>query len=160
MKPLQINVRQGTRYQFKTHINEMLLPREAAEGIEAFHVIIDPGKQTHAHVHEDTEQLYYVIAGRGRIEMTHSDESVTEWTLAPQDVVYVPRNTRHQVHCIGHTALRYLCVDGFPLGTPAHEPTWDDHYRAVVELQTPHGAADVLASGQLEGAEQQMTGEA
>lgn len=135
MDPKKIHVQHGKQYRFKTHINEMLLPREEAEGIEAFHVIIDPGKQTHAHVHEDTEQLYYVIAGRGRIEMTRPDGSSAEYALAPEDVMYVPRGVRHQVHCVGGEALRYLCVDGFPLGRPASEPTWDDHYRAVLELQ-------------------------
>jgi len=34
MEPKKIHVQQGKRYRFKTHINEMLLAREEAEGIE------------------------------------------------------------------------------------------------------------------------------
>lgn len=145
MEPKKIQVQQGKRYRFRTHINEMLLAREEAEGIEAFQVIVEPGKQTHAHVHEDTEQLYYIIAGEGRVELTRPDGSSVEFALAPEAVVYVPRGARHQVHCVGCAALRYLCVDGFPLGRPASEPTWDDHYRAVVELQSRQGAGPSAA---------------
>ena len=147
MEPKKIHVQQGKRYRFKTHINEMLLAREEAEGIEAFQVIIEPGRQTHAHFHEDTEQLYHVIAGRGRVEFARSDGSTMELALAPEDVVFVPRAVRHQVHCVGGEALRYLCVDGFPLGRPASEPTWDAHYRAVVELQQRQGAEPPAAGG-------------
>jgi len=147
MEPKKIHVQQGKRYRFKTHINEMLLAREEAEGIEAFQVIIEPGRQTHAHVHEDTEQLYHVIAGRGRVELARPDGSTMELALAPEDVVFVPRGVRHQIHCVGGEALRYLCVDGFPLGRPTSEPTWDDHYRAVLELQQRQGAEPPAAGG-------------
>ena len=134
---LKINVQQGKRYTLKTHVNEMLLPREEAEAIEAFQVIIEPGNYTHPHAHGDTEQLYYVIAGRGRAVFSHPDGRQEEFPMQPEDVIYVPRNTEHQIFCEDKKEpLRYLCIDGFPLGKPAEEPTWDDHYRAVVELQS------------------------
>lgn len=132
---LKINVKQGKRYTFATHINDMLLPRERAESIEAFYVIIEPGKYTHSHVHADTEQLYYVISGTGRALFTLPNGGVEEVELRPEDVVHVPRNTRHQVFCTSTEPLCYLCVDGFPLGKPKDEPTWDDHYRAVMQQQ-------------------------
>ena len=128
---LRINVAKGKRYTFKTHINEMLLPRENAESIEAFRVIVEPGKATHLHVHNDTEQLYYVISGQGKGLFVHPDGKREEFDMAPEDVIHVPRNTQHQIACAGAESLTYLCVDAFPGGRPAHEPTWDDHYRAV-----------------------------
>ena len=132
---LKIHVKQGKRYTFATHINDMLLPREQAESIEAFYVIIEPGKFTHSHVHTDTEQLYYVISGTGRALFTMPNGDTKEFELVPEDVVHVPRNTRHQIFCTSDDALGYLCVDSFPLGKPKHEPTWDDHYRAVIKQQ-------------------------
>ena len=131
----KIRVDQGKRYTFATHINDMLLPREEAEVMEAFRVVIEPGKYTHQHIHTDTEQLYYVITGEGRADFIHADGAREEFTMAPGDVVHVPRGTEHQIFCTGTEDLIYLCVDGFPLGKPADEPTWDDHYAAVIAMQ-------------------------
>ena len=130
-----ININDGKRYHFATHINDMLLPREKAESIEAFYVIIEAGKYTHSHVHSDTEQLYYVISGAGKALFTSPNGHIDEFEMHPEDVVHVPRNTRHQIFCTGNEPLTYLCVDSFPLGKPKHEPTWDDHYRAVIKQQ-------------------------
>lgn len=135
----KIKVTEGKRYTFKTHINDILLPREKAEAVEAFYVIIEPGKQTHMHVHGDTEQLYYVISGKGRGVFGHPDGRQEEFTMLPQDVIHVPRNTRHQIACAGAEPLTYLCVDAFPGGKPAAEPTWDSHYEAVMRLPEQQG---------------------
>ena len=132
---LRIKATEGKRYTFKTHINEMLLPREKAEIIEAFRVIVEPGKQTHMHVHHDTEQLYYVISGKGRGVFLHTDGRREEFDLTPEDVIHVPRHANHQISCAGDEPLVYLCVDGFPKGKPMNEPTWDHHYQAVKRMQ-------------------------
>lgn len=132
---LRINITQGKRYTFKTHINEVVLPREQAEIVEAFRVIIEPGKSTHFHVHDDTEQLYYVISGSGRALFVHPDGRQDEFDMLPQDVIHVPRNTKHRISCAGQEALIYLCVDAFPQGKPAAEPTWEHHFRVVQALQ-------------------------
>ena len=119
-----------------THINEMLLPREQAESLEAFYVIIEPGKYTHSHVHDDVEQLYYVISGEGEASFKYEDGRQEQFNLRPEDVVFVPRCTEHQIFCTGETQpLTYLCIDGFPNGKPSEEPTWDDHYKAILKLQ-------------------------
>lgn len=123
-------------YVFKTHINEVLLAREDAESLKAFHVIIEPGKYTHLHRHADTEQLYYVISGIGLAKVTNSNGTSRQFDLVSGDVFHIPRNIEHQIFCLSTDGpLRYLCVDGFPLGRPQDEPTWDDHYHKVLELQ-------------------------
>ncbi|MHB9109869.1 MAG: cupin domain-containing protein [Armatimonadota bacterium] len=131
----KIHITDGKRYTFATHINDMLLPREEAEVMEAFRVVIEPGKYTHQHAHADTEQLYYVISGAGRADLVHPDGARKAFALLPGDVVHVPRGAEHQIFCAGDEDLVYLCVDGFPLGKPADEPTWDDHYAAVIAMQ-------------------------
>jgi len=131
----KINIYHGTRYLFPTHVNDMLLPREQAESIEAFLVVIQPGMSTHRHAHADTEQLYYVVSGEGRAALANPDGSLEESPLLPNDLLHIPRNTIHQIFCTGTQPLRYLCVDAFPSGKPHGEPTWDHHYRAVIRQQ-------------------------
>lgn len=131
----KIAVTAGKHYKFATHINEMLVPRETTEVLEAFLVIIEPQQFTHAHKHIENEQLYYVISGNGRAIYRNPDGKKEEFTMQPGDVIHVPRNTEHQIFCQGETALNYLCVDGFVGGIPAEEPTWNDHYAAVIAQQ-------------------------
>lgn len=133
MKKISINA--GKHYQFATHVNEMLVPRETTEVLEAFLVIIDPQQYTHAHKHVENEQLYYVISGKGLAKYRISAGNEDNFTMNPGDVIHVPRNTEHQIFCTGDTALHYLCVDGFVDGIPRDEPTWDDHYAAVIAQQ-------------------------
>lgn len=127
---------EGKRYRFATHINDILLPREEAEVIEAFKVVIEPGQYTHRHVHPEAEQLYYVRSGRGRAVYTLADGETREFELEPEDVVHVPRHTYHQIFCTSEDEpLVYLCIDGFPEGIPADEPTWDSHAQAIYAAQ-------------------------
>ena len=130
----KINVKRGKRYVFPTHINELLLPREESEILEAFYVIIKPDKSTPPHVHTDTEQLYYVVSGTGRAVFTFPDGRREEFEMFPEDVVHVPRNASHQISCTGQAEpLTYLCIDGFPAGKPTDEPTWDAHYQSLIK---------------------------
>ena len=130
---LKTRMDEGKRYQFATHINDILLPREDAEVLEAFRVIINPGQFTPNHVHPEAEQLYYVRSGTGRAVYNYPDGTQKEFELAAEDVVHVPRNTYHQIFCTStDEPLTYLCIDGFPEGIPAEEPTWDSHAKAII----------------------------
>lgn len=53
----------------------------------------EPGKQVPWHVHEDTEQVMYIL--EGSIEMTIEDQTST---LGPGDVVVVNRGQHHKVY--------------------------------------------------------------
>jgi quercetin dioxygenase-like cupin family protein len=127
---MKINIHQGKRYTFPTHVNDMLLPRENAEAMEAFLVIIEPGQSTHFHSHSDTEQLFYVLSGEGKGVLHFRENDIRTMEMCPEDILFVPRNIRHQIFCTSVAEpLRY------PFGRPWEEPTWDDHYRAVLQLQ-------------------------
>jgi mannose-6-phosphate isomerase-like protein (cupin superfamily) len=136
--PVKINVRDGKRYTVPTHACDMLLPREKAEVLEAYHVIVDPGRFTPKHVHPDMEQLYFVTGGAGKIVLTSPQGEETSFTLGKGDTLYIPRNTSHQGFCTSKDALTYFCVDAFPDGKPANEPTWDDHLDAVRKTLFPN----------------------
>jgi len=119
------------RYRFPTHANLLVMDRAEAVASEAFITVMEPGESPPLHEHPDTEQVFYVLSGRGRLEVGPDAEAVGE--LAPGDLVRIPPGTLHRVPCVGDEPLRYLVVDCFPGGRPAQEPTWDDHVRAVCE---------------------------
>ncbi|MGB9593429.1 MAG: cupin domain-containing protein [Anaerolineae bacterium] len=53
---------------------------------------VDPGFTSNPHSHEDQEEIFYCISGRGRIRV--DDEEVA---LEPGMVVYVPPGAVHQL---------------------------------------------------------------
>jgi len=90
-------------------------------------VIIEPGNYTHLHAHEDTEQLYYVISGRGQAVFNYPDGRKEEFGMQPEDVVYVPRNTKHQIFCDQEKALMVFLWEsprGSLPGTITTEQSW------------------------------------
>ena len=126
------NTSHPTRYRFPTHINDLVMDRADAATSEVFIVEMAPGEAPPLHQHGDTEQVFYVLQGRGRL--TIGAQQVT-FAVAPGDVVRVPPGTLHSIECQGDDRLRYLAVDCFLNGRPTAEPTWDDHVRVVCGQQ-------------------------
>ena len=121
---------QPKRYRFPTHINYLVMDRSQASSSEVFIVELAPGEAPPAHQHDDMEQIFYVVSGRGRLQVGTEGET---HLLSPGDVVRIPPSTQHTVHCLGDTTLRYLAVDCFPAGRPDAEPTWDEHIKNVCD---------------------------
>lgn len=121
-----------TRYRFPTHVNELVLDRADAETSEVFIVVLEPGEAPPLHVHHDTEQIFYILEGKGLLQI---GESAERYAVKPGDVVRIPPHTYHRIFCEGDKPLRYLSVDCFVGGRPKDEPTWDDHVRAVCAAQ-------------------------
>ena len=120
------------RYRFPTHINDLVMDRSQAVASEVFIVVIDPDGAPPLHQHEDTEQIVFVLEGRGRLEIGGEGE---DFMVEPGDVVRIPPSTLHTIHCEGTADLRYLAVDCFPGGRPDAEPTWDDHVQVICRQQ-------------------------
>ena len=118
-------------YFFLQHCNELVMDRSRAEASEVFVTVIKPGKATPLHKHDDTEQIYYVLSGMGRIERGKPRQA--RQTIRPGEVVHIPRGSWHKVSCFGRTTLKYLVVDVFPGGRPTREPTWHSHAAAVAQ---------------------------
>ena len=84
-----------------------------------------------------------MISGSGKAVFNFPDGRREEISMLPQDMVHVPRNTEHQVFSAAEDEpLVYLCVDGFPLGKPADEATWEQHYQAVRKSLSADGLGD------------------
>ena len=126
------STKEAKRYRFPTHINDLVMDRSQATGSEVFVVVLEPGEAPPLHQHDDTEQIFYVLHGRGRL--TIGDEAYP-FDVQPGDVVRIPPGTLHSIECAGNATLTYLAVDCFPGGRPTAEPTWDDHVQAICQDQ-------------------------
>jgi mannose-6-phosphate isomerase-like protein (cupin superfamily) len=121
-------------YYFPTHDNLLVMDRANAETCEAFIVQVAPDKFTHRHVHDDTEQIFFILSGKGRLDLERGGNKES-FILNPNDFVHVPRNCYHQTFCEGTDSLKYLAIDVFPNGHNPAEPTWDSHARAVCDMK-------------------------
>lgn len=115
------------RYRFPTHTNELVMCRSQAQCSEVFIVVLEPGEAPPMHRHPDTEQIFFITEGQGRLEIGGEKQ---QFEVKPGDCVRIPVNAEHRIHCVGQQPLRYFAVDCFPGGRPTDEPTWDVHARA------------------------------
>ena len=116
------------RYRFPTHINYLVMDRSEAFCSEVFIVVLAPGEAPPLHQHDDFEQMFYVLDGRGALGIEPGGE---EYPINPGDVIRIPISTPHRIQCLGDVPLKYLAVDCFPSRRPDDEPTWDDHIKTV-----------------------------
>src|SRR4051812_41499596 len=102
----------------------------AAPGL--FFVTLDPGGAPPLHVHEDAEQVFFVLEGEA--ELTIGREAPETMPVKVGDLVRPPPGTWHSIRATGDRRFVYLSIDCFTAGPPAAEPTWDCHVRAMCEL--------------------------
>ncbi|HEX3453288.1 MAG TPA: cupin domain-containing protein [Gaiellaceae bacterium] len=62
-----------------------------------------PGEQTERHYHAESEELYYLLAGTGEMEIDNEHS-----TVRPGDAILIPPGAWHQITA-GDTELRFLC---------------------------------------------------
>lgn len=63
-----------------------------------------PGASTTFHYHVATEEIYYVLEGRGLMQV--GDE---RREIGPGDAVAIPPGALHQITNTGATVLKFLC---------------------------------------------------
>ena len=117
------------RYRFPTHTNDLVMDRTEATTSEAFLVVLEPGEAPPLHVHHDTEQVFYILQGRGTLEI--GETTPQHFAIQPRDLVRIPPHTLHRVQCNSPEPVVYLSIDCFVGGKPADEPTWETHVRTV-----------------------------
>jgi mannose-6-phosphate isomerase-like protein (cupin superfamily) len=120
------------RYRFPTHINDLVVDRAEAKTSEVFIVVLKPGEAPPLHRHEDTEQIFYLLAGEGVLRIGRKSKS---FPVQTGDVVRIPPSTLHSIRGTGKKPLRYLAVDCFTGGRPKKEPTWDSHVKVLCQEQ-------------------------
>lgn len=120
------------RYKFPTHINDLVLDRSDSATSEVFIVVLEPGEAPPLHKHDDMEQVFFVMQGKGVLTIGKESE---RFNVSPGDVVRIPPRTFHSIRCNGAETLKYLSIDCFVGGRPSTEPTWDSHVKVLCKEQ-------------------------
>ena len=133
----KINYKKGKRFNFGTHLNEFLIPRERTKSSETFLVVVHPQKSTHLHKHPDMEQVFFVIEGHGVLwTKTGSGEKLKQaCEMKIGDIIFIPTGHWHQISCVSKTRLEYLCFNAFPGGHLSGESTAIAHAKNVVKSE-------------------------
>lgn len=90
-----------------------------AFGVNA--VVLPPGFASHAHVHDEQEELYFVHRGTVRFTLGTGDDAVAH-DLGPGGLLRVAPATPRRFEAVGGEEAVYLCVggkDGY-VGRDAH----------------------------------------
>ncbi|MGE5523334.1 MAG: cupin domain-containing protein [Rhodospirillaceae bacterium] len=66
---------------------------------------VPPGCETRLHRHRNTEEIYHIAAGTGRMRLGE-----TEFDVAAGDTVLIRPGTAHSIRNTGADALRILCA--------------------------------------------------
>lgn len=86
-------------------IREILAPRNSAITRQSLaEATLPPRAETIAHVHPVTEEIYYILAGRGLMAIDDETRPV-----CPGDGIAIPAGYRHQVRNTGEEPLVFLC---------------------------------------------------
>jgi mannose-6-phosphate isomerase-like protein (cupin superfamily) len=73
-------------------------------------VDVPPGAEQRAHSHEDAEQVYVIVRGRGRMTVAGDVEEVGEG-----DLVFIPPATQHGIVNDGSETLVYISAASPPV---------------------------------------------
>ena len=77
----------------------------------------EPGGYVELHAHEKTEEIFYIISGRGRAQV--GEELVN---LEPGSFMWVPPHTAHGITNTGTEPLKFLII-----AYPQYYTDWNDH---------------------------------
>jgi mannose-6-phosphate isomerase-like protein (cupin superfamily) len=88
-----------------SEIRELLAHRNSAIRNQSLaEARLPPGAATAPHYHPQAEEIYYLLEGRGRMQI---EAEIRE--VAAGDAIAIPPGQRHQITNIGDQALRFLC---------------------------------------------------
>lgn len=65
---------------------------------------VAPGVTTTLHLHRQTEELYHILAGQGRMDLGGE-----QFDVNVGDTVLIPPGTPHRIHNSGAVDLLFLC---------------------------------------------------
>jgi mannose-6-phosphate isomerase-like protein (cupin superfamily) len=78
-------------------------PRTGTQGVELFRDSMVPGASTGIHVHQQADEFFYVVSGRGLALV-----DTNELSIAADDFVFVPKGHEHRVKNAGPTPLELV----------------------------------------------------
>ena len=69
-------------------------------------LIVGPGQKSQRHYHKETEEIYYILSGGGRVAI--GDES---FGIGPGSAIFLPTGMAHEIHNTGEEELVFVCAD-------------------------------------------------
>jgi mannose-6-phosphate isomerase-like protein (cupin superfamily) len=88
-----------------SEIRELLAHRTSAIRQQSLaEARLPPGASTAPHFHPKTEEIYYILAGRGRLQIGEETREV-----GPGDAIAIPPGAVHTITTIGAQPLKFLC---------------------------------------------------
>ena len=88
-----------------SEIRELLAHRNSAIRNQSLaEARIPSGEATAPHYHPQAEEIYYLLEGRGRMQI---EDQIRE--VGPGDAIAIPPGLRHQITAISKEPLRFLC---------------------------------------------------
>jgi mannose-6-phosphate isomerase-like protein (cupin superfamily) len=88
-----------------SQIRELLAHRNSAVRNQSLaEARLPKGAATQPHFHPRAEEIYYLLEGRGRMQIEGDVRDVT-----PGDAIAIPPGQRHQITNTGDATLRFLC---------------------------------------------------
>jgi quercetin dioxygenase-like cupin family protein len=88
---------------------KLLVDRSETETTALGYVSVSTGNFTARGFHTDEEEIFVILKGRAILELGGEKQEV-----GAGDVVYVPRNTVHQMQCISGEKIEYLYFANWP----------------------------------------------
>jgi mannose-6-phosphate isomerase-like protein (cupin superfamily) len=89
-----------------SEIRELMHPSQQGNRNQSLaEAVVAPGQQTRLHYHRQSEELYHITHGRGRL--TLGEETIE---VRPGDTICIPPGTPHCILNTGEEALHILCM--------------------------------------------------
>jgi mannose-6-phosphate isomerase-like protein (cupin superfamily) len=103
-------------YRIPPRVSKLLLAPKygGVENVSMGMNITEVGSMIPDHVHEESEEVLFLISGRAKIVI----EGEGEWEIGPETAFYSPIGKKHRVENIGDEPLRIVWVYSPPL--PGH----------------------------------------
>jgi mannose-6-phosphate isomerase-like protein (cupin superfamily) len=101
------NIRQVPAFTTKdgSEIRELLAHRNSCIRLQSLaEARLPVGGQTAAHYHPQTEEIYYILSGEGRMRIGEELRDV-----GPGDAIAIPPAAIHQITNTGQNVLTFLC---------------------------------------------------
>jgi mannose-6-phosphate isomerase-like protein (cupin superfamily) len=90
----------------QSRVTELLHPRkDDIEGYSVAQAVVPPGSSTLRHVHERSEETYYVLDGDALLEVAGECERV-----ATGDAILIPAGAPHRITAVWPKRLVMLCI--------------------------------------------------
>ncbi|MGQ9730726.1 MAG: cupin domain-containing protein [Candidatus Zipacnadales bacterium] len=87
-------------------VTELVRPEHSGvRNVSVAEAVIEVGTATRPHYHECSEEVYYVLSGKGLVEFAESSVSVEQGSC-----VVLPAGVIHSVRNSGIDVLKILCI--------------------------------------------------